>query len=363
MRVGFDYRVARTHAPGAGRYARELVRALVRLPAPPELTLFDFGRGASAVPDEALGLRDAHAVRRHLRCALPRRALPWLARVGLPADRLCGGVDVFHRVEPAPVPVRNARVVRAVAELPPKGTPSFEAVARELRGLHRVFVFSAHGADRVTRDAGVDPARVAYTPVGCEHWRRDLTPDEAPRDEPLELGATGRAARVLVLGALRRDAKPGALLDALRTLRDRGVPAALTWAGRADDGREEWARGAGDADRLLVDPGEPDLRRLVAEADCVVVRPGEALTPVTALEACSLGAALLADRLPALEEAVGPLAEWVDPDERGPDALADALARALARSADPAERAARVRRAEAYSWRACALATHAHYRN
>lgn len=360
MRVGIDYRVARTHAPGAGRYARELVRALVRLPAPPELVLFDVGRGDAAVPDDALGLRDTHAIARHVRWAVPRRVVDWAARVGWTADRWCGGVDVFHRVEPAPLAVTFARVVRGVAELPPKDDERFAAIASELRALDGVFVFSEHGARRVVDDAGVDPARVHRTPVGCDHWRRDFGPAGPPPRAPLD----ARPARVLVLGALREAARPRALLEALGLLHARGLATELVWAGRAGDGVLEWraARDAAPTARHDANPGEADLRRLVAEADVVVVRPGEALTPVTALEACSLGAAVLADRLPALEEALGALAEWVEPAERDPAALADALARTIARSADEGERAARLALAERYGWRQCAIATHHAYR-
>ena len=54
-RVGLDLWPATTHAPGAGRYARELVRALARLTAPPRLSLLDVGPGAR-IQASGLGL-------------------------------------------------------------------------------------------------------------------------------------------------------------------------------------------------------------------------------------------------------------------------------------------------------------------
>ena len=44
-RVGIDYLQAVSHAPGVGRYAREMVRALVRQANCPDLRLFEWGRG------------------------------------------------------------------------------------------------------------------------------------------------------------------------------------------------------------------------------------------------------------------------------------------------------------------------------
>ena len=54
MRVGIDYWTAPTHAPGVGRYVRELVRALARRPDAPELALLELGPGARGVPVEAV---------------------------------------------------------------------------------------------------------------------------------------------------------------------------------------------------------------------------------------------------------------------------------------------------------------------
>jgi len=56
VRVGIDYLPAVTHAPGAGRYARELVRALLRLEDRPEIALYEVGRAERTVEERALGL-------------------------------------------------------------------------------------------------------------------------------------------------------------------------------------------------------------------------------------------------------------------------------------------------------------------
>ena len=98
MRVGLDYLPAVTHAPGAGRYARELVRALVRLeePAGLDLRLLQLGGARATIGEPALGLAGARVRPRLRRLRLPRRLA---ARIGLTPERLLGRLDLFHRVD------------------------------------------------------------------------------------------------------------------------------------------------------------------------------------------------------------------------------------------------------------------------
>ncbi|MCA8981494.1 MAG: glycosyltransferase [Planctomycetes bacterium] len=355
MRIGIDYRPAWAHAPGVGRYTRELVRALAKLPAPPELALFELGDPQREVDDEALGLAGSHAIAKRVRGPLPRRAVRVLGRFGLSVDRLLGGVELFQHTADR-LPVRFARQCTAVAELPPRGTPQFAAHAAWLRSLDGLLVFSAHAAQRLVDECGADPTRVHFTPVGCEHWRRELPASalRRPTDDAAPL-------RVIALGALRSDARPLVLLEACERLRAGGLEVELTSVGRAGDAAEAWTRRRaasplGEAVRWISEPRESELPGLVARADVLVQLEEEVLTPVTALEACSLGPAVVAARQPVLREALGELAEWTEPGA-GPDALADALASARPRARDEAERERRQALAERFDWRGCALAT------
>ena len=124
--VGIDYLSAVTHPPGVGRYLRELVRALVRLEQRPELRLLEVGGGSRVMEGPPLGLAGAARVRR-LRSRLPRRTLDLLSRMGLGADRLLGGVDVFHRVFPERPVSTRAAVSLALAELPAPGSAQDKA--------------------------------------------------------------------------------------------------------------------------------------------------------------------------------------------------------------------------------------------
>lgn len=354
MRVGLDYLPAVSHAPGVGRYARELVRALVRLDEPPELALCELGRAPRAIGEPHLGLAGATRVRRRLRARVPRRWLALAHRLGGPGvDRLLGGVELFHHVLPGALPVTRARRTLALSELPPEGGAAearLRALARELDGL---VVFSADLAARAAARLELPPERVHRAPVGCEHWTR-LAPPRARADAP---------TTVLCLGALSRAHRPLAVLRAFEHVRAGGLDARLVWAGRdGDEGAAFRARLAASPAAPAVewrrDPTEPELARLAAGCAALVHVPRAAGTPVTPLEACAGGAAVLATRLPAFEEALGAAADWVDPalPDEDPRALGDALAATLAGAADPAGRAARRALAARFPWAGCAAA-------
>jgi glycosyltransferase involved in cell wall biosynthesis len=357
VRIGIDYRPAWAHAPGVGRYTRELVRALIQLPAPPELALFELGDPRREVDGAALGIAGSHAIVKRLAGPVPRRALHFFGRFGLGADQLLGGVELFQQTSRDPLRVRRARQCTAVAELPAPDSAGAEAHAAWLRSLDGVLVFSAHAAERLQRDCGVDPERIHNTPVGCEHWRRDLDASLAATQDIEQ-----RPARLVALGALQSTRRPLVLLEALELLRAGGLDVELTHLGRDGDAAAEWQRRrsaspARDALHWNSAPSESDLPRLVAGSDVLVHLSHEELTPVTVLEACSLGPAVVADRLPALEEALGELGGWLDPGCTDARQLADRIAAALESSRDHAAREQRRALAERYDWRSCALAT------
>lgn len=91
---------------------------------------------------------------------------------------------------------------------------------------------------------------------------------------------------------------------------------------------------------------------LVARASALVHLSDDEGTPVTPLEGFAVGAAVVASRLPAFEEALGELGEFVDNAEivRSPDRLAEALSRAIESGANDAERSARMQHARAFTW-------------
>ncbi len=359
MRIGIDYLPATTHAPGAGRYARELVRALVRLEDCPELSLFDVGRAPRAIEARALGLAARDPRVRRLTLGLPRRALPPLAALGVDAPRLLGGVDLFHHVRPPGPPVRRALQSMALAELPDPRSAAGSALAGRAPRVDAWIVFSSAWRERVAERLRVPLERVHVTPVGCEHWARERPPPPGPAGPP----------RILVLGATHAQRAPLVVLRAFELLRGRGIEARLCFAGRRGDAERalDAARAASAwaaAVERSADPREADMAALVGGASVLVHLDPDAGTPVTPLEALASGLAVVASRTDGFREALEGAAEFVGEDGAAPDPdeLAAAIEAALASRADPAAAARRAARAARYSWEACARATLAVWR-
>ncbi len=358
MRVGIDYLPATSHWPGVGRYARELVRALVALDDRPDLRLFDVGRAPRDVDRRALGLpfgdpRVVQVTRR-----LPRRALPFLARSGFDAARILGGVDVFHHVHPPGPPVRRARQVMALAELPARGSQAEHVLAERAKQMDALVVFCTDWRLRAAEQLGFPLARIHVTAVGCEHWRRTLAEISPPDDPPV----------VLVLGATRPERYPLAVLRAFERLRER-VPARLLLVGRPGGAEEEFRAALERSPHVahvarITEPRETDLPGLVARASVLVHLDPQAGTPVTPLEALRMGLPVVASRSPCFTEALQGVATLVEDAEvvREPDVLAAAIEREIASRSDGLAEAVRAAHARAWSWERCARETLAVWR-
>ena len=349
QRIGIDYLPALTHAPGIGRYSRELVRALAPLAPRPELRLFAIGGGARCFGEVELGLEGARNL-----CLVdrrwPRRAVRALGRLGLGAERWLGGVDLFHALLPDYPPLTGTPRTLAVAELPPEGSDADRILAAACRGSLAVIVFSRYYRRRVAERYDLDPGSLHFTPVGCEHWARVELPPEPPPPRP----------RILTLGAVRHARRPLLVLSAFEILRRGGIDAELWIVGRAADaaGSLRAALAASphrQAVRWIEEPREAEMPRLMARSSLLLHLAVEEGSPVTPLEAFRAGKPVVAEDLPAFREALGELAEWIAPPG-DPLAVAEALARTLSRS-DPAGAKERVARARSFTWEATARAT------
>ena len=116
-----------------GRYARELVRALVRLEDPPDLALYEVGRAERSVGEEALGLPHGSPRVHRMRSSTPRRLLRWSPlRSSRCADAALGGVDLFHHTSRVLPPVARAVETLAVSEIPVAGSAEERLLARAL---------------------------------------------------------------------------------------------------------------------------------------------------------------------------------------------------------------------------------------
>lgn len=352
-RLAIDYTPGPGHAPGLGRYVRELVRALVRLEDAPPLRLVEVGRAATPMEGDPLGLQGPGVLAsfERTRLRLPRRALALATGLGdLVGRRAFGGAALLHRTTlelPGPRERDGHLAIPhtiAVAEFPPAGSAADEALAARCRAARGVVVFSADAAARVASRYGVAASQV---PVGCDHWARELP--EAP--------VAPRPTRdVLVLGAMRASRRPLEALRAFEALRASGEVARLLWVGRPGDLARPFREAvgaspfAGDV-RWIEAPEERRMARCVSGASVLLHLADDEATPVTPLEALRAGLPVVASRLPSFEEALGSGGRWVDATE--PGEIAEALRAAMG---NHDQIGARIERASPYTWHASARA-------
>jgi len=349
-RIGIDYTLGPGHAPGAGRYVRELVRALVRVEDAPPLRLVEFGLGPRPMEGAPLGLvgDDVVADVQRRRVPIPRRALPFAAPVVGAA--VGTGLKGFHRVDPAmPAPARR-RTSLAVLEFP-SDPEALSRLEDAIRAAPCVITFSMEAAERVAQVSGRPPH---LAPVGCEHWARELgdSLQEHPR----------RATRdIVVLGAIRRSRRPLDVLRAFECLRGRGAAARLVMIGRPGDAAVEWraalaASPVRDHVRWVAAPDETRMPGAVAGASALLHLADDEVSPVTPLEALRLGVPVVASPLAAFRDAIGDGARWAEATD--PEAVAGALGGALEEALDggPGLRARLAEPTRIYTWDNCAKA-------
>jgi glycosyltransferase involved in cell wall biosynthesis len=363
MIVGIDYLPAASHAPGIGRYGRELVRALAPLPDRPELRLFAWGRAPRALPADWLGLLDPDGrswprLSRFER-AWPERLLSLSARAGRGADRWLGGADLFLRMFPDRPPLSRAAAWMPLAEFPPEGSPAEQRLASLARAHAGVLVFSGHGRELAQARLGVDPARLHQVPVGADHWLRGRPPLAAPADPPT----------VVVLGALRPERLPEEVLLGFERLFDRRRDTRLLLLGPPGGASERFQTFLGfSSARSAVEwcqrPTDPEVAEALRGAAVLLhLSQGEA-SAVTPLEAAAFGCGLVLSRLPAFVEALGDLPIYVDTPlgKRAGEPIGAALEAALERAVDPLQRQRAQALGAAATWQANAQATLAAWR-
>jgi glycosyltransferase involved in cell wall biosynthesis len=207
----------------------------------------------------------------------------------------------------------------------------------------------------VLAEFGVEPGRVAVTPLGVdETWFAPPIDGIDPADAPILDGPP----YVLFVGTVEPRKGLPTLLEALRRCPP-GTAPRLVMAGPAGWGPELDTAGAGlDVVRsgFLTDPR---LRRLVSGATAVALPSRYEGFGLPVLEALASGAPVLASDLPVLREVGGEHAHYLPAGD--PDAWAAALAGLAERRAahDPAPGIAWARR---WTWGRCAENTRFAYR-
>jgi glycosyltransferase involved in cell wall biosynthesis len=363
IRVGIDATPLLGPRTGIGRYVSALLGALTTEPGGEDLAL----RGT------AFTVRGRVELARALPPGVPAVGGPVPARLlrqswshggPPPVEWLCGRVDVFHATNFVLPPRRRAAGVLTVHDLGflrvPETLSAANLIYRELvpRGVREAAMTltpSETVRQELLAEFGVEPGRVAVTPLGVDaSW---FTPVPASTDDPADEILHGPPF-VLFVGAVEPRKGLPTLLEAQRRCPP-GTAPRLVIAGPAGWGAELDTAGAGlDVVRtgFLTDIR---LRRLLMGAAAVALPSRYEGFGLPVLEALASGTPVLASDLPVLREVGGEHARYLPVGD--PDAWAEALAAAPGRRErhDPAPGISWARR---FTWGRCAEKTRFAYR-
>ena len=304
MRIAFDATPAAVQTAGVGRYARELLRALLEL---------DFDdRYLLAVTGERQPARDmldnlppgAWRELRHLPVSNRVATLAWqLLCLPLSAERLLGPFDVYHGTDFVTPPTRAPRVV-TVHDMsfrlhPEYAEPSLaaylsRAVPRAVAAADAVIAVSASVAREI---ASIWPG-ARHKLVAIQNGVRCVTP--ARRAET-------HAPSILIVGTIEPRKGHDTLLDAARQVQARTPDLQLVIAGRVG-----WRAGpilaairraeAEGFARFVEHPRDNELDQLYADASVVVVPSRYEGFGLPLIEALARGVPAVASDIAALRE-------------------------------------------------------------
>lgn len=368
--VGLDLLFLGERAGGVGRYARELMPAL--LAAEPGLRLTGFvARTAPQCLFEEPWAAEVRWVR--FPVAATNRA-HLVAQFGvMPALAAAHGIDVLHSVANVG-PWASPRVARVLtlhdllfltqgADWDPDAWARRVTATLALgaaRRAHRVIAVSAFVGRQLAELGGIDASRIEVVPSGAPE-RSDVIP--AVLGEVRARLGIGDDPFVLCVAQKRRYKNQLALVRALAQL-DPPLRLVLPGAptGYEDELRAEAQRiGIEERVRLVDWVSDAELEALYCAASCVALPSLEEGFGLPVLEAMARDVPVICTAGGAMEEVAGDAALLVDPNDV--DALARAIARVLTDAAFASELVRRGReRAAGFTWRRVAEQTLAVYR-
>ena len=359
MRILAEASAAFAQGAGIGRYSREVLSRVVPLMPDAGWTLFRTrdGMGSPYVRENAF---DGERVRTVTAPFSRRRADQLWHRLRMPLDvrLIAGAVDLVYSPDfTAPPAFGPPRVVTihdlAFLTHPERTTPALRrylggVVPREVtRATHLVAVSEATRAE-VVELLAVPPAKVTVVRNGVDRRFLDAETLSAEQRARLKLPE----AYMLMVGTIEPRKNHDAVLRVLdqltTTLR---VP--LVIAGRAGWGCEATLLAAKRLERqgkvvLLDYVPETDLPSLIASAAVLIYPSWTEGFGLPVIEALATGVPVITGTAPALREAGGDLACYVDP---GSDEEIRVAIEAVLERSDTAElRAARKQWAATFDW-------------
>ncbi|HVC32240.1 MAG TPA: glycosyltransferase family 1 protein [Chloroflexota bacterium] len=369
MHIGFDYTAAIRQGAGIGRWARNLVQALIELDQENSYTLFYAPAKRHEPPPS---LPKGPRLTGHPLWLTERMLNVLWYKVGapLPVDLMAGAADVFHFPDFALPPVRRGATVVTIHDLSFLLVP--ECADQRLRAhLEKVVPVSVREADFVCADSentrnelttllDVEPARaeVVYGGVDCRF--RPVTDEGVLEATRLKYGLS--FPFIFFIGTIEPRKNLGRLLKAYTQLRQRYherhrlvIAGGLGWL------YQDVLR---DIDQLATDqevvflgrvPDE-DLPMLYSLCDLFVypsLYEGFGLPP---LEAMACGKVVVCSNTSSFPEVVGDAGVLVSPYD------VDGLASAMAQLLDDSERRASlglraIERARRFTWEESARRT------
>jgi len=341
MQVGIDYTAAVRQRAGIGRYTRELVGALLRLPSPHRYTLF------AATGNLEPGTWNLEPETRDLLRTLPLSD-DWLARIWhrlrlpIPVETVIGRVDLFYSPDfVLPPTLPRTRTVLTVHDLSFLHYPD-HFVPKLVRYLEQVVPRSVARADRVLADSeatrtdlirllGVSPGKVEVLYSGVAPRFRP-GPEAGERERLKARYGIGDRPYVLSVGTLQPRKNFVRLIRAFARLSPAALRSAplLVIAGGPGWLYEEVLEEAekhGGRVRLLGFVDDADLPALYRNASLFVFPSFYEGFGLPVLEAMACGVPVVCSDASSLPEVAGDAVLLVDPyDEEG---LAAAMERAL----------------------------------
>ncbi len=366
LRVGLDYRPALVNPEGIGRYARELVRALLESGEELELGLFGYTFARRRASLDELGIRDPRAELARLR--IPSRWMPrFLRAIGRGVDDLVGAPAVYHHTQYSALRIRRAAEVVTVHDCMylhdadyverAVGERMAESVRAMVKNARRILVPSQFVGTEVVMHFGVFPNRIVVTPLGGDHFARAWPEGGFP---------SAREPYLLTVSRVEKRKNHVRMLRAFERLVAEGFPHRWVIAGAPGYGADDFERAlAASPARDRVDwrryVPEGEILRLTAQADLVLFLSLSEGFGLPVLEAMIAGTAVLTSCVTSMPEVAGDAASFAEPTDV--DAIFEEMRRVLADDELRADLVRRGReRARRFPWSETARHTLAAYR-
>lgn len=360
VRILVDLSAGVNQGAGIGRYARNVVPAMMRVWTDPQLTLWYAQEPNASAPflNVAVAQFDSSRIRAK-RSPLDRRRMDQLwfrARAPFPVELLTGRHDLIYSPDfTAPPSWRCPRVMTIhdlafliVPERAPRGLRDYlsAVVPRQVEGAGLMAAVSETTKLDLVERLRVAPERIRVVPNGVDRRFLDGTPLSA--DERASLGLPD--SYLLTVGTIEPRKNHLSLLDAIALLPPDAPPLVIA-------GREGWsAREIVARARAMVKTGRVILLDYVPERLLPGLYAGAAAVAYVSwyegfglpvLEGLAAGCPVIASDVPAHREVARGEAHFVSPAD--PAEIAEALKRALGQT-DPDAQARRRARAALYDW-------------